>query len=125
MAHCKECGRSSLTKDEIALHKKIYNRGAEEFFCIDGSSRDPNVPVELLREKIVEFKRMGGVRCLNADKRSDCAHDQVAERIANVRFASRRSRICRFLCGSIRLPSFTDISPRTPKLDSAALPPAP
>ena len=31
MAHCKECGRS-LTKDEIALHKKIYNRGAEEFF---------------------------------------------------------------------------------------------
>ena len=40
MAHCKECGRS-LTKDEIALHKKIYNRGAEEFFCIDCSSRYP------------------------------------------------------------------------------------
>lgn len=30
MAHCKECGRS-LTKDEIALHKKIYNRDAEDF----------------------------------------------------------------------------------------------
>ena len=58
MAHCKECGRS-LTNDEIALHKKIYNRGAEEFFCIDCSSRYLNVPVELLREKIVEFKRMG------------------------------------------------------------------
>ena len=40
-------------------HKKIYNRGAEEFFCIDCSSRYLNVPVELLREKIVEFKRMG------------------------------------------------------------------
>ena len=51
MAHCKECGRS-LTKDEIALHKKIYNRGAEEFFCIDCSSRYLNVPVELLQEKI-------------------------------------------------------------------------
>ena len=58
MAHCKECGRS-LTKDEIALHKKIYNRDAEEFFCIDCSSRYLNVPVALLQEKIVEFKRMG------------------------------------------------------------------
>ena len=50
---CKECGRT-LTKDEIALHKKIYNRGAEEFFCIDCSSRYLNVPVELLREKSVD-----------------------------------------------------------------------
>lgn len=57
MAHCKECGRS-LTKDEIALHKKIYNRGAEEF-----SARlqqpVPGVSVDLLRQKIVEFKKMG------------------------------------------------------------------
>ena len=52
MAHCKECGRS-LTKDEI------YNRDAEEFFCIDCSSRYLDVSVDLLRQKIVEFKKMG------------------------------------------------------------------
>ena len=34
MMHCKTCGRT-LTKDEIALHKKLYNRDAEEFLCID------------------------------------------------------------------------------------------
>ena len=65
MAHCKECGRS-LTKDEIALHKKIYNRGAEEFFCIDCSSRYLDVSVDLLRQKIVEFKKWA-VRCLRRD----------------------------------------------------------
>ena len=55
MMRCKECGRT-LTKDEIALHKKIYNRDAEEFFCIDCSSRYLDVSVDLLRQKIVEFK---------------------------------------------------------------------
>ena len=65
MAHCKECGRS-LTKDEIALHKKIYNRGAEEFFCIDCSSRYLDVSVDLLRQKIVNLKKWA-VRCLRRD----------------------------------------------------------
>ena len=31
---CKQCGRI-LTKDEIGLHKKLYNRGATSYFCID------------------------------------------------------------------------------------------
>ncbi|MFQ9393064.1 MAG: hypothetical protein ACLR2E_01075 [Lachnospiraceae bacterium] len=39
--------------------QKIYNRGAEEFFCIDCSSRYLDVSVDLLRQKIVEFKKMG------------------------------------------------------------------
>ena len=58
MMRCKECGRT-LTKDEIALHKKISNRDAEEFFCIDCSSRYLDVSADLLRQKIVEFKKMG------------------------------------------------------------------
>ena len=58
MMHCKTCGRT-LTKDEIALHKKIYNRDAKEFLCIDCSSRYLDVSVDLLRQKIVEFKKMG------------------------------------------------------------------
>ena len=35
---CKQCGRI-LTKDEIGLHKKLYNRGATSYFCIDCSSQ--------------------------------------------------------------------------------------
>ena len=35
---CKQCGRI-LTKDEIGLHKKLYNRGAASYFCIDCSSQ--------------------------------------------------------------------------------------
>lgn len=55
---CKSCARS-LTHDEVALHKKIYNRGATEFFCIDCSAQYLNVPVSFLYQKIDDFKRMG------------------------------------------------------------------
>lgn len=55
---CKQCGRI-LTKDEVALHKKLYNRGASSFFCIDCSSQYLEVPVSLLEKKIEEFKAMG------------------------------------------------------------------
>ena len=44
---CKQCGRI-LTKDEIGLHKKLYNRGATSYFCIDCSSQYLEVPVPLL-----------------------------------------------------------------------------
>ena len=54
---CKQCGRI-LTKDEIGLHKKLYNRGASSYFCIDCSSQYLEVPVPLLQKKIEEFKAM-------------------------------------------------------------------
>ena len=57
-AVCKQCGRI-LTKDEIGLHKKLYNRGATSYFCIDCSSQYLEVPVPLLQKKIEEFKAMG------------------------------------------------------------------
>ena len=44
---CKQCGRI-LTKDEIGLHKKLYNRGATSYFCIDCSSQYLEIPVPLL-----------------------------------------------------------------------------
>lgn len=31
---CKECGEN-LFADDIAIHRKLINRGAEDFFCID------------------------------------------------------------------------------------------
>ena len=55
---CKQCGRI-LTKDEIGLHKKLYNRAASSYFCIDCSSRYLEVPVAMLEKKIEEFKAMG------------------------------------------------------------------
>jgi len=31
---CRECG-GELFADDIAIHRKLINRGADEFFCID------------------------------------------------------------------------------------------
>lgn len=31
--YCMKCGRQ-LTYDEVALHRKLINRGSEEFMCI-------------------------------------------------------------------------------------------
>ena len=32
--YCKECGKS-LGTDDIAIHRKLINRAADTFFCID------------------------------------------------------------------------------------------
>lgn len=55
---CRQCG-IALNKDEIALHKKLYNRAAESFLCIKCSSGYLGVTEEMLAAKIEEFKRMG------------------------------------------------------------------
>lgn len=55
---CKVCGRL-LTRDEIALHKKIYNRAAVSFFCISCSAEYLHVSTGLLEQKICQFKEMG------------------------------------------------------------------
>lgn len=55
---CLKCKRE-LTPDEIGLHKKLVNRGASEYMCIDCLSRYLDVPVTMLYEKIEQFKKMG------------------------------------------------------------------
>ncbi len=55
---CRKCGRP-LTGDETALHRKLFNRAAESFFCIDCSAEYFEVTRELLEEKIRQFKAMG------------------------------------------------------------------
>lgn len=57
-AQCLKCKRE-LTSDEIGLHKKLVNRGASEYMCIDCLSRYFDVPVTMLYEKIEQFKKMG------------------------------------------------------------------
>ena len=55
---CVIC-QKKLERDEIALHKKLVNRGATEFMCISCLGRHFNVSEERLREKIVHFKESG------------------------------------------------------------------
>ena len=55
---CKQCGRV-LRRDEIGLYRRLVNRGAEEFLCIDCLSARIGCPKELLHEKIEHFKSIG------------------------------------------------------------------
>lgn len=55
---CKNCKRA-LTKDEVGLCRKLFNRGAKSFLCIDCTAAYFNVDRVLLENKIVEFKEMG------------------------------------------------------------------
>ena len=32
---CKKCGKENLSGDELAIYRKLVNRGAAEFLCID------------------------------------------------------------------------------------------
>ena len=55
---CMCCGKK-LSHDEIALHRKLYNRAATRFLGISCSSQYLQVSKELLIEKMMEFKEMG------------------------------------------------------------------
>lgn len=55
---CVRCG-AVLAKDEIALTRKLVNRGAESFFCLRCLAEHFDLTEEILRQKIVEFKAMG------------------------------------------------------------------
>ena len=58
MDTCVECSRP-LTEDEIALTKKLVNRGAESFLCLTCLAARFGVNEELLKEKIDQFRAMG------------------------------------------------------------------
>lgn len=55
---CIKCG-ALLCSDEIALHKKLINRGADEHLCMNCLSAHLDVPVSLLEEKIRQFRAEG------------------------------------------------------------------
>lgn len=58
MSECKNCKRK-LTGDEIGLTKKLINRGATEFYCIDCLAEMFKCDKELLEKKIEQFRKMG------------------------------------------------------------------
>lgn len=55
---CQDCGRL-LTKDEIALNKKLISPEVEEFQCLECLSESFGCDVEDLKIKIDEFKEQG------------------------------------------------------------------
>ena len=55
---CKTCGRK-LVNDEIALYKRMVNRGATEYLCLTCFAAYYRVTEELLHEKIEHFREMG------------------------------------------------------------------
>lgn len=58
MAQCIHCG-CELTSDEVAVTKKLINRGATEFLCADCLARHFEVRREDIEERIRYFKKMG------------------------------------------------------------------
>ena len=58
MAECFKCGRR-LTVNEIGLHKRLINRGAEEYMCKACLAKHFYVSEELLDEKIKMYIMQG------------------------------------------------------------------
>ena len=55
---CVSCGRP-LTRDEIAVTKKLINRGAAKFYCISCLAAYFEVREEDIMERIRYFKQTG------------------------------------------------------------------
>jgi len=58
MELCLTCGRE-LTRDEIALSKKIINRGAAEFKCAACLSAYYRISEQRLHELIAHYRAQG------------------------------------------------------------------
>lgn len=58
MSECVSCGKELLPED-IGFHKKMVNRGAEEFMCIECLSDYFGITVEKAHEMIERFREAG------------------------------------------------------------------
>ena len=55
---CCRCGRP-VSRDEIAVTKKLIHRGASSWFCVPCLAAYFEVTPETIREKIARFRAMG------------------------------------------------------------------
>lgn len=55
---CSRCGRP-LVPDEVAVTKKLINRGATAFLCVDCLASHFEVRPEDIRERIAYFRETG------------------------------------------------------------------
>lgn len=58
MKKCIGCNKD-LSKDEIALSKKMLGKKTKQFLCLDCLSEHLNTDREILIEKIEQFKEEG------------------------------------------------------------------
>lgn len=56
---CFNCGKKKISKNEIGLNKKLLQRNAEKFYCLNCLAEYLEVESEFLVEKIEEFKDQG------------------------------------------------------------------
>lgn len=55
---CIVCG-AELKADEIALTRKLINRGTKDYMCLKCLARKFEVKEDVLRQKIVQYREMG------------------------------------------------------------------
>ena len=58
-SECSVCGKTPLTKEEVGLTKKIIDRKAKSFYCLDCLAEYLEVTTEELLAKVEEFKNEG------------------------------------------------------------------
>lgn len=58
METCRVCGRA-LCADEVAVTRKLVNRGAKSFYCVDCLAAYFDVTPDDIRERIAYFKKTG------------------------------------------------------------------
>ena len=56
--NCKQCG-TRLTRDEVAVTKKLINRGATEFMCAKCLAEYYKVDESAVRERMEYFRSTG------------------------------------------------------------------
>lgn len=56
---CYICGKENLSKNEIGLTKKLLDRNANCYFCLDCLAEQLEVDTEFLLERVEEFKSQG------------------------------------------------------------------
>ena len=57
--NCAICGKESLSKNEVGLTKKLLDKDAKRFFCLDCLAGYLETDTEFLLAKIEEFKEQG------------------------------------------------------------------
>lgn len=56
---CIACGKSSLSKNEIGINKKLLGMDSKNFYCIECLANLLEVTPQDIRDKIEDFKNVG------------------------------------------------------------------
>ena len=57
--NCYVCGKEKLNRDEVGLTKKLLDKNAKLFYCLDCLADYLEVDAEFLLVKVEEFKEQG------------------------------------------------------------------